>query len=151
MRKSSMSRGRIHILRRSQLLQPSQALKFRRVDDGDTTRVQLDVAQYSIIKHLGFIIWWWRRLRPGALAGGRGHGIAATALGCGEARGWCASTRAARRVRLADAKLGLLQQGSSAAAQRWRAFVQGWANVQGHCCEHAVRRLSACTLPYDNA
>ena len=44
----------------------------------------------------------------------------------------------------------LLQQGSSAAAQRWRAFVQGWANVQGHCCEHAVRRLSACTLPYDD-
>jgi hypothetical protein len=84
-----MARGRIHIFRRSELLQTSQALKFRRIDDGDTTRVELDVAEDRIVKHLGLVLWWRRRLGAGALAGGRGHGSRRRRSAAARVRGWC--------------------------------------------------------------
>ena len=102
MRKSSMARGRIHVFRRAELLQTSQALKFRRVHHSDAARVQLDVAEDRIIENLGLVCWWWRRLGAGALAGRRGHdaatvcdgwlravGYGVDACGCGStACGW---------------------------------------------------------------
>ena len=75
-----MSSSRVHVFRRPELLQASQALKFRRVHHSDAARVQLDVAEDRVVKNLGLVLWWWRRLGAGALPRRRGHAAGISAL-----------------------------------------------------------------------